>query len=171
MLRKAFDQVTFNALDFELVLFMNLWVIFSVEFKTTFEPDLKSDSVMSLSVVEDSDAGDVIEALDVAAEEPEHDGLPKVVQELHAVEVEISLENAAFLVTRVFPFWLDALLEQKYCVNNPWVVSSESLFKIDLASKTENLTEVNELSEFIKLDEVLNGGEGGHGFHVNFVRL
>lgn len=113
---------------------MNFGIIFSVEFKATLEPDLKSDCVMSLSVVEDSDAGDVIKAVDVATEEPEHDGLPEVVQELHAIEIEVCLQDAAFLVAGVFPLWPDALLEQKYCVNNSWVVSNLALFKIDLAS-------------------------------------
>lgn len=89
---------------------------------------------MSLSVIEDSDAGDLVKAFDVPAEKPEHDGLPEVFQELHAIEIEVCLQDAAFLMTRVFPLWSDALLEQKYSVNNSWVFSNLALLKIDLAS-------------------------------------
>lgn len=83
-----------------------------VVFVAAGEPDLESDASVKLQVVDQPEACDQFIVLVVAADDPDEQVLPEIVQLLLA-ELEIGLEVPSLLVERVLPLRLDILLEHE----------------------------------------------------------
>lgn len=137
-----------------------LWPVPPVALITAGEPDLESDASVELQVVDQPEAGDQLVVLVVAADDPDEQVLPEIVQLLLA-ELEVGLEVPSLPVERVLPLRLDILLEHEDRVHLLGSLLRRVGFQKAGPLRVEDRGEVVVGGVLPKLHELVQIGESG----------
>ena len=152
-----------------LVFFQLLFgTIFSKVLIATSEPYLKSDTLILLQIIDDSESSDAVIKLVVSTHKPNNQTLPKIVQFV-LCELEISLEITTSFMFLIFPFWLDSFLKDKKGIDLFRFFHWIRTFEETRISRIENSTKVSIRSVFPKLDKLVKVREFDNGLKVDLI--
>lgn len=147
-----------------------LGTILSVVLVAAGEPDLESDAVVLLEIVDDSESGDDVVELIVSTHQPDYETLPEIVQFLFC-EGKIRLKVSSFDVLGILPGWRDSVLEDEEGVDLLWFVSDGCGLEVAGVLWVENCAEVSIGGVLPKLYEFVEVGKLDYLLHVDGVVL